>query len=191
MLQRISIRLLLGILFVTISVAAIALRDNYSRMVELRSAVYAADKAGEGVEEALDELRTHVYGHMNTNLNSGGVSIKPPIQLKYTYERLTGSQNADIESHNKQVLAEAPGICESRFGAGRIKERAACVDEYIASNTKQLNDNTTIPKELYQFDFASPAWSPDVAGFSIVAAVLVGMCLIARILLGWYYKHEL
>lgn len=78
--------LALCVLFSVICV--LALRDNYQTMTELRDQVYVADKNDGNVEGALQDLRSHVTSHMNTNLSSGHNSVYPPIQLKYTYQRL-------------------------------------------------------------------------------------------------------
>jgi hypothetical protein len=189
-LRKVSIKVLIFCLLLSALITAIALRSNNVRMLELREAVFVADREGEGVEVALNELRTFVHDHMNTDLNSGGVSIKPPIQLKHTYERLVSSQEVDIKEHNQKVIADAPGICERRFPAGQIRQRAACVDDYIATNTKKVNDKD-IPKELYQFDFASPPWSPDTAGIMLLATIFLGALLTLRLLLGLFFSYEL
>lgn len=189
-LKKVSVKALLICLLFSSLITAIALRSNNVRMLELREAVFVADKEGENVDEALNELRTFVYSHMNTDLNSGGVSIKPPIQLKHTYERLVSEQELGVREHNQKVTAEAPGICERRFPAGQIRQRAACVDNYIATNTKKA-DETSIPKELYQFDFASPSWSPDTAGFMLLATIFLGALLVVRLLLGAFFNYEL
>lgn len=170
-------------------ISVISLRYNNIQMLRLRDQVFVADEKGEDVEGALNELRTYVHAHMNTDLNSGGVSIKPPIQLKFTYERLVESEKSRVDAHNKKVTAEAPGVCEARFPAGQIRARAACVDEYIAQNS--LAAAESVPKELYQFDFASPSWSPDLAGFSLLITAALGSLIIVRILLSAFIKHEL
>src|SRR5688572_25136496 len=67
--------------------AVVALRSNYTNMDNLRTAVYTADRDGGDVEKALQELRAYIGSHMNTGLDDSN-GIYPPIQLKYTYERL-------------------------------------------------------------------------------------------------------
>ena len=187
-IRKLNLKVLLVLFLIGIFTTLIALRSNNVQMLRLREAVFIADESGEGVNEALDELRTYVHNHMNTDLNSGGISIKPPIQLKFTYERLVAAEEQKVKAHNEKVVAEAPGICERRFPAGQIRPRAECVDEYIAENTKKAS--TTIPKELYQFDFVSPRWSPDFAGFMLLITFGLGIVLIARIILGLLIAYE-
>lgn len=180
---------LVALLLVTSLVSAVALRQNNLRMIELREQVFIADEKGEGVDEALNELRSYVYGHMNTDLNSGGLSIKPPIQLKYTYERLVSAEQERITEKNKALNAQAAASCEARFPAGHIQERARCVQEYVT--TRGGSEEVSIPKELYQFDFASPTWSPDLAGWSLLLSVLLLITLVVRLAIGLWIKRSL
>ncbi len=83
--------------------AVYGLRSNYATMTVLRQAVYTADEQNGDVEGALAKLRAHVYGHMNTNLNSGSNAIKPPIQLKARYERLTAGDQERTKQANAQI----------------------------------------------------------------------------------------
>jgi hypothetical protein len=73
-----------------------ALRHNNETMVKLRTAVYEADKNSGDVNTTLNKLRKYVYAHMNTDLSSGGNTIKPPIQLQHTYERLQAAEQKKL-----------------------------------------------------------------------------------------------
>jgi len=103
-------------LFVLSGIVSItALRHNNQQMIKLRQAVYQADKDNGDVNGALNNLRQYVYGHMNTNLSSGNDSIKPPIQLKYTYERLLAAANQ--RANNAGLYTEAENYCQTRIPA--------------------------------------------------------------------------
>jgi preprotein translocase subunit SecF len=149
-----------------------ALRHNNETMVHLRSAVYEADKSGGDINSALNNLRRFVYGHMNTNLSSGGNAIKPPIQLKYTYERLQAAEQKRADNANSNVYTEAQIYCQQQNSvdfSGR--NRVPCVSDYVTTHGTKAG---TIPAALYQYDFVSPAWSPDLAGWSMaLTAVLL------------------
>ena len=125
---------------------------------------------------------------MNTDLSSGGLSIKPPIQLKYTYERLVAKEKAKVAATNKNLSSKATAFCEAQYPAGQIRARAQCVQEFI---TTHAVEEKSIPKELYQFDFVSPRWSPDLAGFSLLFSGLFLLLLIIRLGLGLILKIEL
>ncbi len=164
------------------------MRANYATMVTLREAVYTADQNNGDVETALKNLRTHVYSHMNTNLTSGSNSIKPPIQLKARYERLIAAEQERIKGLNAQITAQAEQICAGRFPAGGYNApRVACVQEYVGANGVKARE---IPDQLYKFDFVSPRWSPDLAGFSIVLSALFFALFVVRIgLERWMYRR--
>lgn len=148
-----------------------ALRANNLKMIELRQAVYEADERNGNVEKALRELREHVYGHMNTNLSAGPNAVHPPIQLKFTYERLLQARQKQASSSNSQIYTDAQKECERTIPNGVSGGvRLGCIQAYIKQRSPA--DVETVPKNLYQFDFVSPRWSPDLAGWSLAVTVL-------------------
>lgn len=171
------------------ALAVYGLRSNYSTMVQLREAVYTADQQNGDVESALTALRKHVYGHMNTNLASGNNAIKPPIQLKSQYERLAAGAAEQVKAQNAQVSAQGEQICSAQFpAAGFNAPRVECVQNYVGANAVK---ESPIPDALYKFDFVSPKWSPDLAGFSIIFALIFYVLFIARVLLERYMRKKL
>lgn len=174
-------------LFVLSSLVTVyALRHNNLTMVKLRDAVYEADKNGGDVETALNNLRQHVHSHMNTNLSSGNNAIKPPIQLKYTYERLAAE--AEKQVNNEALYTEAANYCQSRIPASVSvsgRGRVACVQDYILSHGGKAAPS--IPTALYQFDFVSPTWSPDFAGWSLVVTLILFLTLVAKVAYGKFF----
>lgn len=158
--------------------AVYGLRSNYSTMVTLREAVYEADRQNGDVETALAKLRTHVHGHMNTNLASGNQSIRPPVQLKARYERLVAADKERVKAANQNISAQAEQVCGQQFpAAGFNAPRVACIQDYVAANSAKEG---SVPDSLYKFDFISPRWSPDLAGFSIVFSILFFILFAAR-----------
>lgn len=167
-------------------ITAVALRHNNQQMVELRQAVYQADENNGNTEKALRELRQYVYGHMNTDLSAGSNAVYPPIQLKHTYERLLAAQQEGAKQANAVIYSEAQSYCErlhpESYSGG---PRVPCIRDYVASKGVQV---PSIPDSLYKFDFVSPTWSPDFAGWSVVLTVLVFLLLIARLLFPYVLK---
>lgn len=162
--------LLIAVMFGLISV--FALRQNNLNMIKLRDAVYQADEQNGDVEGALRTLREYVYAHMNTSLTSGNNAIYPPIQLKYRHERLIAAQAQTATAENAKIYTDAQADCEKRFPAGLSGSgRIPCIQEYVASRGIQT---TEIPAALYQFDFVTPRWTPDLAGLSLVATAIFG-----------------
>ena len=173
------------------AVAAVyTLRQNNLTMVKLRDAVYQADEKGGDVNKALNELRSYVHSRMNTNLSSGGNTIKPPIQLKYTYERLAA--NAQKEANDEGLYTEAANYCQARIPASVSisgRSRVACVSDYILSHGGKRAE--AVPTALYQFDFISPTWSPDLAGWGLVITTVLLLAMIARIIIDRVFRKRL
>lgn len=175
--------ILSGIIFVW------SYRQNNLRMIELREAVFVADEQNGDVEKALRELREYVHGHMHTQLAVGDTAIKPPIQLKHRYERLLSTEKERVSQANAKIYTEAQADCERRFPAGLSGSgRIPCIQEYVASHGVK---EQPIPKELYQFDFVSPVWSPDLAGWSLILTVLFGLVFILRFSLELWLRKQL
>lgn len=166
-----------GLFLFSSIVCILALRANNQEMVRLRNQVYIADEKGGDVNSALNNLRRHVYGHMNTDLSSGGNAIKPPIQLKYTYERLQAAEQQKVDAINERLYTQAQAHCERQNPAGISGgSRIACMEDYVLKNGAQP---VPIPPGLYQFDFVSPSWSPDLAGWSMVIAFIFFLAFLA------------
>ncbi len=169
------------VLFVASALTSVyALRSNNLTMVELRDKVYEVDKKNGDVNTALNDLRQYVYSHMNTDLSGGNNAIKPPIQLRYTYERLVVEANK--EANDSGLYTEAANYCQARIPASVSisgRSRISCVQDYILSHGG--NRAETIPTALYQFDFVSPTWSPDFAGWSLVLTAVLFLAFIAKI----------
>lgn len=144
---------------------------NNQRMITLREQVFVADEKGGDVETALVTLREYVYSHMNTDLTAGENAIHPPIQLKYRYERLVASEQSKQQTGNGDIYTAAQDHCEKTQPQGFSgSNRLPCIREYLDSHGVSTAKEVHIPEDMYKFDFESPAWSPDLAGISIVLA---------------------
>jgi hypothetical protein len=161
----------------------ISLRHNNEHMVVLRDNVYAADKNGTDTEGALRQLRQYVYAHMNTSLASGPNAVHPPIQLKYTYERLQQAQTSVLGQGNSTLYAQAQAYCESQSDIGA--QVISCIQTYATSHGVDL---APIPAALYEFDFTSAKWSFDLAGWSIIVTVFSVLLLLVTSFYRWWNK---
>ena len=171
-------------------VAVFALRSNNQQMLVLREKVYSADKANGDTETALRNLQIYVTTHMNTNLSAGKNSVYPPIQLKYTYDRLVEAQSKQTSQSNEQIYTEAQRVCEqqnSRDVSGR--NRVPCIQQYVQSRTT-IPQATSVPDALYKFSFVTPKWSPDLAGWSIVVALLSYLLFIFSFIANRWFKKN-
>lgn len=175
-------------ILITAGVAVYSLRQNNLNAIQLRDKVLQVDKDNGDVESALRELRSYVYSHMNTKLSSPNGAY-PPVQLKYRYERLTAAQKA-AQPNNANLVTEAQAYCESLIPTGRSVNRIECIQNYMTTKGASVN-NKPIPDSLYKFDFASPVWSPDLAGWSIVLLVLLVILGLVRSASVIWLKHNL
>jgi len=158
-----------GLFIISGLITAQALRHNNQQMIQLRTELYSADQSGQNVDKALTSLSSYVYGHMNTNLASGGNTIKPPIQLKYTYERAVKAEQSRVDKANEKIALAAQDYC-LRVESGRYRQ--ICFQQYTDKHNVKAK---AIPSQLYEFDFLSPSWSPDFAGWGLVATLLLAI----------------
>ncbi|HET7302125.1 MAG TPA: hypothetical protein VFI74_02225 [Candidatus Saccharimonadales bacterium] len=174
---------LLVALLVFVVISVLALRHNNQHMSELRQAVYTADQKNQDVVGALQRLQSYVTTHMNAD-PTNGTSVYPPIQLKYTYERLRQAALQQSNEANTALYTEAQKYCEAQNPNGFSgRGRVPCIEQYITDHGGQ--PAPVIPDSMYKFNFASPTWSPDLAGWSIVLTMLLAVLVVLRLLLGW------
>lgn len=169
-----------------------ALRSNNQHMSELRQAVYTADENNGDVQSALTELQQYVTSHMNTSLATGQDAIYPPIQLEHTYDRLVAAQKAAEKNSNENLYTEAQAYCQKLNPtdfSGR--NRVPCIQEYVQTHGSNEAPGVAIDPSLYQFDFVAPKWSPDFAGWSLVATILLVFLAVGKYALDRYMRKLL
>lgn len=188
-LKKLNYWFFLAAFLITGFISIMALRQNNLTALKLRSEVLKVDKEQGDTEAALKNLRRFVHAHMNTNL-AGDTSVYPPIQLKYTFERLAAAEKARAESQNGNTYNDAQNFCEKNFpqsflGAGRLP----CIQNYLDSRPNV--QAKPIPDSLYKFDFVSPAWSPDLAGISMIVSIFFFLLFAGLFLLDRWFRHQL
>ncbi len=173
-----------GLLFLGIVVFGVtsvfALRANNQEMIRLRQAVFDADQKNGDVEGALQALKKYVQGHMNTGLSSGTNPVRPPIQLKYTYERLQAENQRKINEASGPAYNEAVRVCAAQGVIGG--DLVTCINQQLAQGGIVVEE---IPDAMYKFDFVAAPWSPDLAGLSLVAMFLCALTLLLRNIISW------
>jgi hypothetical protein len=170
-------------------ICLVSLRANNQQMVRLRSGLYTADQNNGDIQSALNALQGYVVAHMNTDLSSGANAIYPPIQLKYTYERLAQARTEALSNTNSQLYNAAQAYCEglnSQDFSGR--NRVPCIESYVQSHAPSALP--AIPDSLYKFAFLSPRWSPDMAGWSMLVAVLSALGFVKVLIFDLWLKKK-
>ncbi|GAC1387461.1 MAG: hypothetical protein NVS1B7_1060 [Candidatus Saccharimonadales bacterium] len=186
-IRRLSYVYFLVVFIISSVIFIFAYRANNVTAIKLRDQLLSADKQGAQVEESLARLRIFTYGHMNANLVGGSNSIYPPIQLQGTYQRLIASEQKRVNDANAQTSVEAQANCNQQF-PGAKTGYLLCVQNYEASHAATAQ---AIPDGLYKFDFISPRWSPDAAGWSLVVAMLAFTTFIIRLGLDAWLRYIL
>lgn len=186
-----SLFTLLVLFFLSVAVSIFALRDNNIKMTKLREAVYVADERNGDVETALTTLRVFVYGHMNTDLRAGSNSSQPPIQLVNKFNKAVEAERARYAAlgGTNKVYADAQSVCEKPTIP--LTARAQCIQDYVTANSQGLPQLVLPPKEAYTFDFIGPRWSPDLAGWALVATAVIGIFIVVRLIIGFVIKRSL
>ncbi len=169
---------LLVMLPLSLALSTWALRQNSLGLAPRVKAVIVADRDNGDVDGALRELANYVANHMNTRLSS-------PVQLPYTYQRAVDAliKNAEVKV-NSQIYQEAQAICEDPSII--LAARAACIQEYVIRNAPPGKEPQQIEfpdPAIYTYAFVSPAWSPDLAGWSVLFSALLLISLSLRLVL--------
>ncbi len=148
------------------------LRQNNLTMLELRDTVLRVDEETGDIEQIrphIEELGNYILNHMNTN--TGLVYL--PGAFNAEVERIRAEAEAS-GSANGAIYARAQAACEDPNIL--LTARAQCVQDYVVSNAPPGTDAVTELRfpdvALFSYSFASPTWSPDLAGFAVLAVVL-------------------
>ena len=180
-LQRVKNWHLVVLLLLMLFVTATFLRLNNIGMVQRREAVIAADKQGDAktIENRLYDLRQYVSKHMNTSGNSVYLTEKYNRDKAALVQKAVETNSADKDVINKKV----DDICKPQF-SGYNQGYVSCFAREYAKYAPGADpiSNVKMPDpELYRADFASPLWSPDFAGFSIVVFLVLFTVIIVRV----------
>lgn len=188
-LQAVKTWQLIVILLLVTLVAATFLRSNSLGMAERRSAVLKADESGdkEAIRTKLVELQRYISSHMNTNLNGG-------LYLSHSYERDRAAAldaAGDTQNPNSAVYQQASIECRARWQGGVASFRndyVQCVIDKVGALSSATDPaaGLKLPRASnYRYDFASPLWTPDLAGlFVAIAALIIGVILGRLVALG-------
>jgi len=179
---------LLALTALSAIICIFALRANNEHMNTLRDDLYAADKNGGNVEAALENLENYVTSNMNTSLTSGPNSVYPPIQLTYSYDRSTASEAQSLQQQNSSLYTEAEDYCQAEVPEGYSgRYRVPCIEQFVTSHGL---DQANLPTALYQFDFISPTWSPDLAGWTLISTIILAVLSIVSLVMKWVRRRS-
>jgi hypothetical protein len=176
-LQRIKTWQLVVLLILVCFVSATFLRLNNIGMVERREAVSRADKAGDNkiTQTRLYDLQRYVSAHMNTDMSKGVYleeAYKRDQQLLFS--KATIGPNGNIYKKAQDVCAPQYSSWSTAYVQCTISE----LDKYPSG--ENLNKIVILPNSSYLHVYASPLWSPDFAGWSVVVCVVILIMIFSR-----------
>lgn len=184
-LSQIKTWQLVLLLLLMVFITATFLRLNNIGMIQRREAVLSADKNSTDptiIQTRLYDLQRYVASHMNADMGT--------IYLEGQYKR--DSQKAidaasDDSNPNGNVFRRAQEICAPRYAnlGGYSQAYQQCVVSELESFSPAGNpqSSVTLPKaDQYRYSYATPVWSPDFAGFSVLICIAILFLIIARLI---------
>lgn len=164
--------------------SAFMLRQNSLHMIDRRDAVEQADEQNKDVAKALTELRNYVATHMNTSMGDRG------IYLEHSYQRAYDKAVQAAEQGNgAAVYQQADKDCQTLFSrTSSFQAYIQCVTDKVAASGASADPVAAIKApsaDVFRYNFTPPLWSPDAAGWSVLATVLLGFFAIVRVFFVW------
>ncbi len=181
-LQRIKTWQLIILLIIVGFIAATFLRLNNIGMVQRREAVLSADESG-NVDVTIDrlyDLQQYVSSHMNTDLG-GGVPLNNAFHRDY--ETWMQGQYGSANSQ-ENIYKKAQEVCAPQF-SNYSYAYVQCTTNELAKYPAAANpasESTKPRQEAYIHTFASPVWSPDFAGWSVLLFGVILLVIVIRII---------
>lgn len=139
------------------------LRLNAQHVLDSKEDILLADAQGSDVKPQLEELRQYVFAHMNTSTR---------IELVGSYNRALEQER---QSQGGSLYADAQATCDQQ-GVSSVAQ-AQCVQDYLAQRGGATEP--TVDKTAFIYTFAAPSWSPDLAGVSLLLAILLALAALA------------
>jgi hypothetical protein len=180
-LQYVKTWQLVVLLVLAAFLAATFLRLNNIGMVERRAAVIAADESGDRDQliQRLYDLQQYVAAHMNTDMGKGVY-----LETSYNNDYQKWQQSAYGEGNpNGNIYQRAEAICAAQFAsssAAFIQCTTSEIAKYPAASDP-ASDGSAPRADSYRHVFASPLWSPDIAGWSVVVCIVLVLLIITRL----------
>lgn len=151
-------------------------------MIERRSAVTSADEQGdsEATINRLYDLQRYVSAHMNTDMDKGlylEKSYKRDYQAAIDKAAQDGNPNGNIYKKAQEVCA--PQF--TRYSYAYLQCTTGELAKYPAANDLASGVKKPLASS-YLHVFASPRWSSDFAGWSVVLCVVLALMIAVRLI---------
>ena len=182
------------------------LRQNHIKMTELRDAVLQADadEDDEKLTTALTELKNYTFNNVVINVVEENGTQKVtfgtgPFYLAHQYYR---AANKALEEAEKKMMGDNNPNGNVYGKAGEVCRALALKNHWTWDNTNFINcmlseiqkypsaaeiQDTIIAAlpstELYRHNYASPIWSPSLAGAALLVTALIIVVIFIRFLI--------
>lgn len=179
---------LLLLLALAVLIAATFLRLNNVGMVERRRGVVSADQAGnlEDMQNRLYDLQRYASEHMNAS--TGRIALENQYQRDSQKAKDAAEANG-ANNPNGNVYRKAAEVCDplgiSQGWRWPDPRYISCIDTELGKYPASTNPGGSIKlpsASAYYHSFASPLWSADFAGFSVLACLVISLIIIGRLL---------
>ncbi len=185
-LRQVKTWQLLAVLVVLVAASAFFMRQNNLRMIELRNLVMQADEQNKDIPVALNNLQSYIATHMNTGMGDRGIYLEHSYQRAYDVAVQKAAQGGSASAVTYQ---QADKACQDLFSkTSSFPAYIQCVTDKVAASGAAADPVASIQApsaDLYRFNFAAPLWSPDVAGFTLLTAMLIAAIIAFRLILMW------
>jgi hypothetical protein len=171
---------LIFLLIISLIISTFSLRQNNIEVLRLYNKVIDADKYNGDLDATLTELQSFSSSHMNTEL-------RQPVELieRYNTEATNRIKEAQAKIPNiEEVYQEAQKFCSKSGIPSTVI--AKCASDYALEKTDPNYDpNSPLQYKLpdpaeYTYRFASPHWTPDLAGLSLFIFMVCFLILLFR-----------
>jgi hypothetical protein len=93
-----------------------------------------------------------------------------------------------VQQTNAQLYTDAQQYCQALDPTDFSgHNRVPCIEQYVETHNAIAQ---SIPDSLYEFDFISPTWSPDLAGWGLVGSILSAILFVASFIFTRWFKRE-
>ena len=165
--------------------------------------ITSQEEIDNNLKATLTELKQYTNSHIVINfIEKNGRNVLTfgtgPFYLENQYNRKATTALAEAENKLKQtgdsnpngnVFAKAMEICKPQAithgwawnSPGYLNCMTGVINSYPSTDqlTTSLAANIP-PTSLYRYDFSSPVWAPDLAGFSVLLCLLLLIFILLR-----------
>lgn len=180
-IQTIKTWQLVVLLILSLFISATLLRMNNTGMVQRRDAIEGADKSGntDEIVQRIYDIQRYSAAHMNADTGVFYLQAQYDRDVKKAVGDASGGPN-DVASSPQ---ARADAICNPNLQIhGYSLAYQNCMLAELSKEGQVVDPaSITMPNPaLYRYAFASPVWSADFAGFSVLLSLLIALTIALR-----------